>query len=181
MRSQKKSTKKSTTKPLVIAAHSIPPVGKYWPGQGGVNCGIVRGRDGGKDYFLILATEDSAKFTDAEYGPTGVTVPGADDHYDGAKNTAALVKAGGHALAEKIAALKIDGHQDFYLPARFESALLYANVRDLIENAWHHTSTQYSANLAWYQHFFTGHQGWYRKNDKGRARAVRRVFIHSVL
>ena len=62
------------------------------------------------------------------------------------------------------------------LPTRFESALLYANVRDqLVTDEWHWTGTQYSAGNAWMQNFGNGTQSYYDKNDTGRARAVRRL------
>jgi hypothetical protein len=35
------------------APDAMPPIGAYWEGQGGIFAGIMRGRDGGKDYFLI--------------------------------------------------------------------------------------------------------------------------------
>lgn len=32
----------------------IPNIGESWPGQGGINAGLVRGEDGGPDYYLIV-------------------------------------------------------------------------------------------------------------------------------
>ena len=62
------------------------------------------------------------------------------------------------------------------LPTRFESALLYANVRDALDTSeWHWTDTQYSESLAWLQDFDGGYQGYYGKDGKLLARAVRRL------
>ena len=62
------------------------------------------------------------------------------------------------------------------LPTRFESALLYAMLRDQIElGDWYWTSTQTSAGIAWVQGFNHGGQFNNLKSDTGRARAVRRL------
>lgn len=42
-----------TTQPGINTT-SLPTIGDYWPGQGGIFAGLMRGRDGGKDYALIL-------------------------------------------------------------------------------------------------------------------------------
>jgi hypothetical protein len=45
------------------------------------------------------------------------------------------------------------------LPTRFESALLYANLRDEFDQSkWHWTATQYSDDFAWNQTFAHGTQ-----------------------
>lgn len=64
------------------------------------------------------------------------------------------------------------------LPTRDESALLYANVRDQIDqDYWHWTATQHASgpSSAWIQDFTYGYQYGHRKGLHGRARAVRRV------
>ena len=64
------------------------------------------------------------------------------------------------------------------LPTRFESALLYANLRDKLDTErWHWTGTQYSSDNAWYQHFYYGYQDCSHKDVEARARAVRRFSI----
>lgn len=61
------------------------------------------------------------------------------------------------------------------LPTRFESALLYANLRDKFDtDCWYWTGTQYSDSNAWDQTFSRGNQGYGNKSAGGRARAVRR-------
>ena len=100
---------------------------------------------------------------------------GAPDHH------LILAEQHGEALtwsaAKKWAAgIEVDGHKDFSLPTRFESALLYANVRDQLSTGyWHWTGTQYSVSYAWYQYFYYGIQGYYDKKAEGWARAVRRL------
>lgn len=64
------------------------------------------------------------------------------------------------------------------LPTRFESALLYANVRDKLDTSrWHWTGTQYSSYYAWYQTFGNGNQDCSDKGNEFRARAVRRLIL----
>lgn len=64
------------------------------------------------------------------------------------------------------------------LPTRFESALLYANLRDKLDTErWHWTGTQYSASLAWIQYFRLGTQNNTSKSSEARARAVRRFIL----
>ena len=64
------------------------------------------------------------------------------------------------------------------LPTRFESALLYANLRDKLDTErWHWTGTQYSSRDAWDQNFSNGYQDSGHKGVEARARAVRRFSI----
>lgn len=64
------------------------------------------------------------------------------------------------------------------LPTRDESALLYANVRDQIDqDYWYWTSTPHASepSWAWHQTFHHGTQNSLHKGYHTRARAVRRV------
>jgi len=64
------------------------------------------------------------------------------------------------------------------LPTRFESALLYANLRDQLDTgAWHWTGTQFSVSHAFTQGFYHGTQYGYGKKYEGRCRAVRRFVL----
>jgi hypothetical protein len=65
------------------------------------------------------------------------------------------------------------------LPNRVESALLFANLQEQFDKAWHWTSEQYSRNTAWYQGFDGGNQHYYGKAYEGRARAVRRFALNA--
>lgn len=74
--------------------------------------------------------------------------------------------------AMKLAEQCTDGAR---LPTRFESALLYANLRDRMDTGtWHWTGTQYSEYLAWRQDFGYGGQDLNGKKFEGRVRLVRR-------
>jgi hypothetical protein len=61
------------------------------------------------------------------------------------------------------------------LPTRFESALLYANLRDQFDTGpWYWTGTQCSELTAWNQYFDYGGQYYDGKSYEAQARAVRR-------
>jgi len=62
------------------------------------------------------------------------------------------------------------------LPTRFESALLYANVNEHIDqDYWYWTGTETSASRAWGQDFYDGYQVNNLKSYEARARAVRLI------
>lgn len=164
-----------------VPANDAPPVGEYWPGQGGVNAGLMRGVNGEPDYYLIVPTHADASFVDVPWGDTGEEIAGAACEFDGMKNTLAIIGAEGeHPAAEKCRSLCIEGHRDFYLPARRELSLCYANVPELFEKRWHWSSTQCSAHTAWGQGFADGLQGDGHKDLVGRVRAVRRLTYSSI-
>lgn len=151
-----------------------PRIGTPWPGQGGIYAGIARGPDA--DWHLILAQADLGRLA---WGGAK-KVPGADWERDGLANTSALVAAKSkHPAAEACAALEVDGHSDFYLPSRFELALLFANLRDQLQPRWHWSSTQYDASYAWFCGFYDGRQDGGLKSFEGCAVAVRRVIAQS--
>lgn len=157
-------------------AQKIPSIGEYWPAQGGVYAGLMRGENGQPDYHLIVAAGDDGFTEEITWGGHGQDEPGAKSERDGQANTLALVKSEhDHPAAEWAAGLKIDGHDDWYLPARREAALCYATVPELFEKAWHWTSTQSSPGRAWSQTFVDGLQLSYPKGHELRARAVRRT------
>lgn len=133
-----------------VAIHVPPPISALWPSQGGIYAGISRGVDGAPDHHLILCTLKS------------------DDGLDW-----------GTAL-DWAAALVIDGHHDWSLPTRMESALLYANLRNEFKRHWYWTNEQYSRSTAWSQCFFGGFQLTIIKSETGRARAVRRLIVQSL-
>jgi hypothetical protein len=153
-----------------------PAIGQYWPGQGGVYAGLVRGEDGQPDYHLVVPTDAAATAKEIAWGAAGESEDDAGYARDGLANTRALCASEhDHPAAQWAAALEIEGHRDFYLPSRFELALCYANVRELFEERWHWSSTQYSPYGAWVQYFDDGTQTSVLKDYDYRARAVRRV------
>lgn len=130
------------------AASTPPKIGEVWSGQGGIYCGLARCEGEQPDYHLILAE------TAPEQG---------------------FKWADGLEYASTIVA---DGHKDFSVPTRFDSALLYANVRDKLDTSkWHWTSTQSSEDCAFDQLFSHGNQYHDGKGYEGRCRFVRRSFL----
>ncbi len=158
----------------------IPAIGEEWPEQGGTYAGMVRGTNGLPDYHLIVAhTQEEVKL---KWGHAGKEETGADHEWDGLANTVALAESDNdHPAAQWAHILRLNGHNDWYLPARRELSLLYANVPELFDKVWHWSSTQYSAYGAWSQDFEGGYQVDDHKNGAFRARAVRRFISHSTL
>jgi hypothetical protein len=65
------------------------------------------------------------------------------------------------------------------LPTRFESALLYANLNEHIDDDyWYWTGTERSASRAWGQDFSHGSQYIHDKSYEARARAVRLIQLN---
>ncbi len=123
----------------------LPLIGQPWPGQGGIFAGLRNSEDGQGLVALILSPEVTNK---------------------------RLPWAKAVAWAKKV---RTDGHKDFSLPDRFESAQLYACVRDHVELGWYWTGTQSSSGVAFGQHFVNGSQGYADESYEGRVRAVRRL------
>lgn len=161
----------------VIAASGIPAIGEYWPGEGGVNGGLFPGGD--KLYYLIVPTGADAEST-LEWGGYGQEFDGAKSPWDGQANTAYLASSNrehDHPAAQFCAAFEREGHKDFYLMARREASFLEITVPDVFTQAYHWTSTQRSANYAYYLDFEDGWLGYYGKDGERLARPVRRKFI----
>ena len=164
--------------------NTVPAIGQPWASQGGINAGLMRGANGKPDYFLIIATDDLGKTDDIEWGSYGKEAQGSNCEFDGLENTTALLKSGAdHPAASWAAGVIIEGHNDFYLPARREQSLMYANCPELFEPRWHWSSTQYSASYAWGQRFEIGYQYVDDKFCRYAARAVRRYYplTHSTI
>ncbi|HYW57703.1 MAG TPA: hypothetical protein VE934_12125 [Polaromonas sp.] len=152
-----------------------PPLpGHLWPEQQGRYAGIVRSDDGLRAWHLIVPEGDEYKFTDVKWGPRK-TIKGCDSRFDGHANTMAMAAAG-NALAEKIRALP----GDCYLPARGETALMYATMPEHCDVGWHWTSTQCSDSNAWTQNFYLGSQYYDLKSYEACCRAVRRLPLQSL-
>jgi hypothetical protein len=161
------------TAPSVL--RDVPLIGAPWPGEGGINGGLARD-EVGKPYWLILPPAHVSSFEGIEWGGQGFEEPDAKSEFDGLANTIALCDSShDHAAARRCHGIVYDGLNDFYLPAKREAAVLFANVREEFEKAWYFTSTQYSADYAWGQYFGDGYQGHATKDFTGRVRAVRRL------
>jgi hypothetical protein len=127
------------------AAAVAPNIGELWPAQGGRYAGVARGEDGAPDQHLVMCETPADTKMD----------------WESAKRWAAALRAPNHA--------------DWRLPTRFESALLYAHLREFIDtDYWYWTATPYGDGYAWGQNFGGGTQGSYGTSFKARALAVRR-------
>ena len=153
-----------------------PNIGEYWQGQGGIYVGRGRGRDGGRDYSLILPTDKSTIFEKRSLGTYGTDVTGAASDHDGMANTIALAIAGSNLCVEALS-VEIEGHKDFYLMSRTDLQLCWANVPELFEKEWYLSSTQCSITTAWLQDFSDGHTYHHDKRSEARARLCRRSFL----
>lgn len=158
-----------------ITASGIPAIGEYWPGEGGVNGGLFPGGD--KPYYLIVPTGSDAEST-LKWGGYGDELNGAKSPWDGLANTADLVDVDtSHPAAQFCAAFERDGHKDFYLMARREASFLEITVPQVFTQAYHWTSSQRAADLAYYMDFVDGWLLSYGKHYERLARPVRRKFI----
>lgn len=159
-------------------ASAIPALGEYWPGQGGVNAGLMRGHDGTPDYYLIVAAGAAAEFEGVKWGPHNHTVSGASSPWDGLTNTKAMLNdSEPHPAADRATSYSCDGHSDYYLPARRELQLAEANCPEVFSDGWHWSSSQRSAYYAFSMTFGDGSQGNDAKYGEFRVRPVRRFFI----
>lgn len=166
---------------LSASPHLVLRIGEIWKGQGGRVGGLVKGVNGKPDSVLILPTDERAFYTDVEWGPRGKEVLGARDDWDGQANTRAMLEAK-CPLAQVISALEIEGHKDFYLMAKRQAPILYANLPEILgEFGWTWTSTEASSSLAWCQTFYNGTQYYDDKVHDCRAFAVRSVPLSNLV
>lgn len=164
----------------VVTLNPQPPrIGAHWPEQGGIYAGLIRGENGHPDYHVIVAPGDDGETTEITWGEAGVEIEDATHEWAGDANTDALILSPhDHPAAEWANGLALNGKNDWYLPARRELALCFANVPELFAKRWHWSSTQCSADSAFIQVFDGGGQLTGRKSLTGRARAVRRFISH---
>lgn len=160
---------------------TLPLFGALLATHGGHFGAILRGAaaDGSEDYALIVS-EASADIEDTVWSEDYTTIAGADSKTDGRANTEAMAAAG-LQLAQRIKALDLGGHTDWYLPAAAELRALSATVPELFNpQDYYWSSTQYSRGIAWCQDFEYGSSGAYRKGYEFRARPVRRVQLQAL-
>ena len=152
---------------------------------GGAYAGTVRGENGAPDYYLFVAVGEAGQAQGIAWGGYGIKESFEAEHLnDGMANTRALVAGKtDHPAAQWAKALVHEGFADWYLPSREELRLCFTNAREHFDKAWHWSSTQYAgySDYAWYQGFDGGVTFVDTKDYQGRARAVRRVLINSVL
>ena len=128
----------------------------------------------GSTHALIVA--DKAHTFVTPWGPAR-SVKGATG-IDGMASTQAMAKAGSKA-AQRVLALRIDGHADFYIPSRLELFAVQQMAKQLLPERWMWTSTQDDASYAWGCLFSNGSQYYGHKSFEGSAVAVRLIPLNS--
>jgi hypothetical protein len=160
-----------------VTAHSVPALGAEWPGQGGLNGGLVAARGDVPAHYLIIASSDAG---DHEWGGRGIELKGLSKT-DGYTNTQVLIGNDDerkYPAADACAEYKADGHHDFYLPAAAELYQGWLNCPEVFaQDCWYWSSSQRSAYTAFTMYFVVGHQNDYVKDNELRVRPVRRFFI----
>ena len=156
---------------LTLAPSTVPAVGAYWPGEGGINAGFVPARGDVPAHYLILGTKSLGELKWGRYKEESKAI----SKWDGKANTDALIAAGGHPAAEAARAYTADGHSDFDLPAASQLYQVWAH--DLIAEGAYWSSSQRSAHYAFYMYFDDGSQSNDAKDDELHVRPVRRKFI----
>lgn len=158
-----------------LNAQTVPAVGEYWPGQGGINGGWVSEHAGVPAHYLIWATEDVGKHKWGGYEKESK----ATSKRDGMANTVVLCNSEDkHPAANACAEYQADGHHDFYLPATAELYQGWLNVPSIFaQDRYYWSSSQRSAYFAFSLHFVDGYQGLDVKLVELSVRPVRRLFI----
>ena len=156
----------------------IPAIGAAM--EGGFFHGILLLN--GQIWGEVTATQEDGEVIDTAWHPKYIEVPKAVQDFDGLANTNAMAEAGS-PLAQLLREKRIGGHDDWYMPARGGQLLQWA-ARDSLpgaarfEPSWYWSSTQYSRDGAFGQHFGYGDTDDLGKSwESGRARAVRRFLI----
>ena len=88
---------------------------------GGLFAGIIR--IDGEDFALIVAPKDGGE-KECAWSDSDKDVSCAGSYFDGQYNTLAMAEAGSE-LAQWARELRIEGHNDWYIPSRDELEILY--------------------------------------------------------
>ena len=157
---------------------TLPTFGAHVPGAGGHLSAIMRGPtvNGVRqpDYALIAANVPGILMPWGEYGQK---VKDCDSLTDGLANTRAMLKAK-CPPAVHLAGIEIEGHKDWYLPARAELWAAYANTPELFAKVIHWSSTQDSSSYAFAQDFEYGNSSWDVKDFQRLVRPFRRIHLY---
>ncbi|MDP5916599.1 hypothetical protein P3863_05865 [Pseudomonas aeruginosa] len=128
----------------------------------------------GKEYAYIDLGK-SAEIT-GEWGEYGQNVDGAVSYRDGASNTVAMAEAG-----SPIAKQALEIGAGVFIPSALELALLFsakqAGELSGFADRWYWSSSQYSANYAFYVDFSGGWTCSYGEDSAFRVRPVRKILI----
>lgn len=160
-----------------VTVSGAPAIGEYWPGQGGINAGYVPARGDVPAHYLIIAAKDVGSL---EWGGRGVEVKGLSKT-DGYTNTQVLIGNDDerkYPAADACAEYQADGHRDFYLPAAAELYHGWLNCPEVFaQDCYYWSSSQRSADYAFFMSFSDGGQDYGGKGVERRVRPVRRFFI----
>ena len=167
----RKSDEESPMQSNAAEQITIPAIGAIWPGQGGIYAGIRQYADGLR--HVVFSAEDVGEH---EWGAYGVEVE-ASSRIDGRINTQVLTANDGHPAASAAANYTADGLTDFYLPSIGELSHGWQFIPEHFKRDWHWSSTQRSADLAFYMYFDGGSQLSYVKYNELRVRPVRSWLI----
>ncbi|WP_223816017.1 hypothetical protein [Pseudomonas chlororaphis] len=149
-----------------MAAADLPERGQ--PLAGGIF--VTRYWLNGEERALVLLDDELS----GEWGKYGVKIPGADSYSDGEANTRAMAEAGSEIA---IKALGLGAHIPSCLEGQLVMAAKAEGLVALREDRFHWTSTQRSADYAFYMFFEDGSQGSNDKDDELRVRPVRSLPI----
>lgn len=133
-----------SAEPTTAAPQSIQPSGSVptipgTPFGGGFYAGRIA--VDGNTYALIVAPKAEGEHAGAVWKTNWRrTTPGAQSLNDGLANTEAMLKAGGHPVADWARGLRIAGFDDWYLPARDELEVLYRNLKPTGLENWVYAS-----------------------------------------
>lgn len=158
-----------------VAPTDVPAFGAIWPGQGGLNGGFAQARGDVPAHYLIIGEKDVGSL---EWGGRGVEVKGLSKT-NGYTNTEVLCNdEAEHPAAHACAEYKADGHHDFYLPAAAELYQGWLNCPEVFaQDCYYWSSSQRSADTAFYMLFGGGSLSTGGKDFELRVRPVRRLFI----
>jgi len=134
--------------PTTLYNATVQRIGTIWPGEGGIYAGVMRGRDGGPDYHLIVGPEydSELQWQPAMDWAAGINVDKHNDFTLPYRREQALLFAN--------------------VPELFKR-----------EYYWSREQHAESADYAWGQFFGGGNQYYDLKDGEWRARAVRRLVI----
>ncbi|HFX0821095.1 TPA: hypothetical protein ACIDY5_004311 [Pseudomonas aeruginosa] len=128
----------------------------------------------GKEYAYVDLGK-SAEFA-GEWGEYDQDVDGAVSYRDGASNTVAMAEAG-----SPIAKQAMEIGEGVFIPSILELALLFsakqAGELSGFADRWYWSSSQYSANTAFYTRFDDGGTDYDDKDIVFRVRPVRKILI----
>ena len=91
------------------------------------------------------------------WGEYGVEIKGASSYSDGEANTRAMAEAGSEIA---IKALELGGHIPSCLEGQLVMAAKAEGLVEMREDRWHHLSTQFSADFAYFMDFSDGSQDY---------------------